>query len=117
MIELKSFLFKGEIINAYKAIRLFNQNSLSKEGLYACLQDVPYGYRIVAKTEDACKCIEIVDEHQITDEELEQAFEQSAEYRKKVKGIVERSRINYREGTYLQNMIDANIMVKEMTVV
>lgn len=45
-----------------EAVRRFAANELTDEGLFACLSRMRYGTQIVAKTEDACRRIEVVAE-------------------------------------------------------
>lgn len=89
-----------------EAMRRFQTNALTDAGLLACLKSVDYGFQVVAKTQKACQCIEIVSGREIQKQEIEDINRYSALMRDKGKSVVNEMAIRYaRTGQYLFEII------------
>lgn len=90
-----------------EAMRRFENYVLTDKGLEACLQSVDYGEQIVAKTETACKAIEILSENPLIGKELEEAVTYTQKKRFESHGVVERMQLQYqRDGKYLNELLE-----------
>ncbi len=89
-----------------EAVRRFAANELTDEGLFACLSRVRYGTQIVAKTESACRRIEVVAEQIMYEDELDDILEYQRKQRMQARGIVSRIQEEFKgRGRYLSELI------------
>ncbi len=72
-----------------EAMAAFIDNALTDKGLERCLSNVDFGLQVVAKTRNACKKIEIIEEKRLTTLELQNAIEFSAMKREECRNIVD----------------------------
>jgi hypothetical protein len=90
-----------------EAMRRFQMNGLTDIGLKACLESIDYGYQIVAKSEKACKRIEILSEKDIYGLEADNIRRYVNDKRKESQNVVETMNRKYlREGQYLSEIIE-----------
>lgn len=93
-----------------EAMRRFSMNGLTDKGLLACLESVDYGYQIVAKTESACKSIEILSERDIYGQEADSIRQYVKDKRNEGRNIVDKMAREYvRDGKYLSELIDGQM--------
>lgn len=89
------------------AIKEFENNSLTDEGLIYCLSTVKYGGQIVAKTQNACNTIQIVNEHELDYKEIVAARDYSDAKRREGSGIIEEAKRQYaRRGQYFFELVE-----------
>ena len=70
------------------AVDLFERGALTDQGLVACLARVPYGYQAVAKTERACRALEIVSAAPIHEDEADQILDYSRRMQRQARDTV-----------------------------
>ena len=98
-----------------EAMRRFADNGLTDEGLSACLNHVDYGFQVVAKTEKACKMIEIISERDFNENEIEGIRKYVKEKRDEGKAVVKKMAREYlRKGKYLSEIIDIESKIVNM---
>lgn len=90
------------------AMRRFEANGLTDEGLRRCLLAVDYGFQYAAKTQKCCDAIEIISRKGLTPAQLIDFNKYAENQRQKSCGIVEHvARECLRQGQYLSEMIDS----------
>lgn len=89
-----------------EAMRRFSRNGLTDKGLLACLASVDYGLQIVAKSDEACKMIEILDSKNIYGKEADDIKNFVFQKRAESQNIVDDMARKYlRKGLYLEELI------------
>lgn len=90
-----------------EAIERYSAFGLTDKGLKACLETINYGIQYVAKTQFACQQIEIVSQHKLYKEELDEAVHYSNKKREEGQEIVNRMAYKYvGDGEYLKSLIE-----------
>lgn len=90
-----------------EAIERYSAFGLIDKGLKACLETINYGIQYVAKTQFACQQIEIVSQHKLYKEELDEAVHYSNKKREEGQEIVNRMAYKYvGDGEYLKSLIE-----------
>lgn len=90
-----------------EAIRRFEENGLTDVALLHCLDSIDYGEQVVAKTAYACKQIVVLERHEITGKEADDALQFSAQKREEGTNVVNKMAAKYnREGKFLSEIIE-----------
>lgn len=90
-----------------EAIKRFSEYALTDEGVAACLASVDYGFQVVAKTDAACRAINIVSERDIYGKEADDIRKYTERMRESSRDIVKRMQIQYqRKGRFLNEVIE-----------
>ena len=98
-----------------EAMKRFAENGLTDEGLKGCLESVNYGVQVVAKTQRACRMLEIISERDISGKEADDIRRYIIQKRQESKDVVDKmSREYVRKGLYLSEIIDKE-KLKEKT--
>lgn len=80
----------------------FMENTITDKALFECLKSLNYGYQIAAKTEKACNCIKITDEHSLFGQSRANAQAYAERLRKENTEKISSIRIKYKsEGRFL----------------
>lgn len=89
-----------------EALGAFYENTLTDEGLIACLQKADYGLQYVAKTNFACSKIEILGEKRLLGKEKQDAMLYGVEMRHKCNNVVEETQKAYSgKGRFMHNIL------------
>lgn len=100
-----------------EAMYRYSVNGLTDKGLLACLESVDYGYQVVAKTERACRSIEVVSSRDIYGQEADSIRQYVREKRMESRNIVDQmAREHIRDGKYLTELIDSQNKLQKNNV-
>ncbi len=78
-----------------EAMVSFIDNVLTDKGLFHCMTYVSYCLQVVAKTHEACKCIDILEEHPLKGQELQEAEKYADEKRMEFRNVVNNAKIGF----------------------
>ncbi len=89
-----------------EAMNRFVNNLITDKAFLESIKALDYGIQYVAKTEEACNCIRILEERELYGKELDDAIARTAENRKMGRSMAEKMQVQYlRQGNYFVEIL------------